>query len=56
MALVNVHKWFLASSSFTIWSIMMKFHKMIDVTKALYKLRMFVIRGYVPLPWGYIHV
>ena len=26
-ALVNVQKWFLASSSFTIWSIMMKRHK-----------------------------
>ena len=27
MALVNVQKWFLASSSFTIWSIMMERHK-----------------------------
>ena len=27
MALVNVQKWFLASSSFTIWSIMMRHHK-----------------------------
>ena len=27
MALVNVQKWFLASSSYSIWSIMMKLHK-----------------------------
>ena len=27
MALVNVQKWFLASSSFTIWNIMIKRHK-----------------------------
>ena len=35
MALVNVYKWFLASSSFTICSIMMKRRK-IEVRKALY--------------------
>ena len=56
MALVNVQKWFLASIFFTIWSIMMKFTKMIVVTIPLYQLRNFVIRGYLPLPWGYIHV
>ena len=56
MALVNIPKWVLASSSFTIWSIMMKLHKNDRSNKALYKLRNFVIWGYLPLPWGYIHV
>ena len=30
--------------------------KMIEIIKAVYKHRNFVIRNCLPLPWGYIHV
>ena len=56
LALVNVQKnGFWPLSFFTIWSIMMKLYKN-DRNNKSSILANFVIRGYLPLPWGNIHV
>ena len=49
-------KWFLASHFFTVWSTMMKLHKNDWSNKSSLLDRHFAIWGYLPLPWGYIHV